>query len=163
MIEILLKCLVEIYSGKKWRSKKFKAALRRLRGKKANISKEAAEIQDYIETLEKLPEAKVLDLFQKRYLSSVTVNLYFCFFFSLSHELDTTTLYSIKEEKEIILLFIYIVQIGVGLMVFQQFGGINGICFYTSSIFESAGKYMKNDFILFIILPSKIQVSDFVK
>ena len=30
-------------------------------------------------------------------------------------------------------------QIGVGLMVFQQFGGINGICFYVSNIFESAG------------------------
>ena len=24
-------------------------------------------------------------------------------------------------------------------MVFQQFGGINGICFYTGSIFESSG------------------------
>ena len=31
-------------------------------------------------------------------------------------------------------------QIGVGLMVFQQFGGINGVCFYVSNIFESAGK-----------------------
>ncbi|KAE8701459.1 Sugar transporter ERD6-like 16 [Hibiscus syriacus] len=31
------------------------------------------------------------------------------------------------------------IRIGVGLMVFQQFGGINGICFYTSNIFESAG------------------------
>lgn len=25
-------------------------------------------------------------------------------------------------------------------MVFQQFGGINGICFYVSAIFTSAGK-----------------------
>ncbi|KAH1258244.1 Sugar transporter ERD6-like 7 [Glycine max] len=31
------------------------------------------------------------------------------------------------------------IQIGIGLMVCQQFGGINGICFYTSSIFELAG------------------------
>lgn len=81
--------------------KDFQAALRKLRGKDANISEEAAEIQDYIETLEKLPKAKLLDLFQKRYLRSVII--------------------------------------GVGLMVCQQFGGINGICFYTSSIFESAG------------------------
>ncbi|KAJ1425354.1 MFS transporter superfamily [Sesbania bispinosa] len=29
--------------------------------------------------------------------------------------------------------------IGAGLMVCQQFGGINGVCFYTSSIFELAG------------------------
>ncbi|KAG6700244.1 hypothetical protein I3842_08G102300 [Carya illinoinensis] len=31
------------------------------------------------------------------------------------------------------------VIIGVGLMVCQQFGGINGICFYTGEIFETAG------------------------
>ncbi|KAF6171636.1 hypothetical protein GIB67_042151 [Kingdonia uniflora] len=30
-------------------------------------------------------------------------------------------------------------QIGVGLMVCQQFGGINGVCFYVSDIFVSAG------------------------
>lgn len=36
-------------------------------------------------------------------------------------------------------LFISFEKIGVGLMVFQQFGGINGICFYASSIFASAG------------------------
>lgn len=34
---------------------------------------------------------------------------------------------------------IYPEQIGVGLMVCQQFGGINSICFYVANIFESAG------------------------
>ncbi|GAB2220274.1 hypothetical protein Droror1_Dr00007918 [Drosera rotundifolia] len=29
--------------------------------------------------------------------------------------------------------------IGIGLMVIRQFGGINGVCFYAASIFESAG------------------------
>ncbi|OIT06226.1 PREDICTED: sugar transporter ERD6-like 7 [Nicotiana attenuata] len=81
--------------------KEFELALRKLRGKDADISEEAAEIQDYIETLEKLPKVNLFDLFQRRYLSSLIV--------------------------------------GVGLMVFQQFGGINGICFYTGSIFESSG------------------------
>ncbi|KAK5811256.1 hypothetical protein PVK06_026581 [Gossypium arboreum] len=81
--------------------KEFEAALQDLRGKGADISEEAAEIRDYIETLERLPKAKMLDLFQRRYLRSVII--------------------------------------GVGLMVFQQFGGINGICFYLSNIFESAG------------------------
>ncbi|KAF3642928.1 Sugar transporter ERD6-like 16 [Capsicum baccatum] len=81
--------------------KEFELALRRLRGKDADISEEAAEIQEYIETLEKLPKVNLLDLFQRRYSSSLIV--------------------------------------GVGLMVFQQFGGINGICFYTGSIFESSG------------------------
>ncbi|KHG20787.1 hypothetical protein F383_26710 [Gossypium arboreum] len=80
--------------------KEFEAALQDLRGKGADISEEAAEIRDYIETLERLPKAKMLDLFQRRYLRSVII--------------------------------------GVGLMVFQQFGGINGICFYLSNIFESA-------------------------
>ncbi|KAK3193926.1 hypothetical protein Dsin_025236 [Dipteronia sinensis] len=87
--------------AKKRKEKEFEAALQKLRGKDADISQEATEIQDYIETLERLPKAKVLDLFQRRYLRSVTI--------------------------------------GVGLMVFQQFGGINGICFYVSNIFESAG------------------------
>ncbi|CAM9000371.1 hypothetical protein QQ045_001555 [Rhodiola kirilowii] len=87
--------------AKRGYQKEFIDALQKLRGKGADISTEAAEIQDYIETLDRLPKAKLLDLFQRRYRSSVTI--------------------------------------GVGLMVFQQFGGINGICFYVSSIFESAG------------------------
>ncbi|KAG5587595.1 hypothetical protein H5410_048029 [Solanum commersonii] len=81
--------------------KEFELALHKLRGKDADISEEAAEIKDYIETLEKLPKVNLFDLFQRRYSSSLIV--------------------------------------GVGLMVFQQFGGINGICFYTGSIFESSG------------------------
>ncbi|KAI8574585.1 hypothetical protein RHMOL_Rhmol01G0365900 [Rhododendron molle] len=83
------------------KEKEFESALQKLRGKDFNISQEAAEIQDYIDTLQRLPKAKVLDLFQRRYLRSVTI--------------------------------------GVGLMVCQQLGGINGICFYVTSIFEAAG------------------------
>ncbi|KAG5567629.1 hypothetical protein RHGRI_002986 [Rhododendron griersonianum] len=91
------------------KEKEFESALQKLRGKDFDISQEAAEIQvycvitlqDYIDTLQRLPKAKVLDLFQRRYLRSVTI--------------------------------------GVGLMVCQQLGGINGICFYVTSIFEAAG------------------------
>ncbi|KAF9605262.1 hypothetical protein IFM89_015878 [Coptis chinensis] len=88
-------------AGKNWTLKEFEVALQKLRGKDADITVEAAEIQDYIDTLERLPKSGMLDLFQRRYLRSV--------------------------------------MIGVGLMVCQQFGGINGICFYTSEIFASAG------------------------
>ncbi|KAJ9187696.1 hypothetical protein P3X46_003121 [Hevea brasiliensis] len=103
---ILLFGLFLIPESPRWlakmgREKQFETALKTLRGKDADISNEAAEIKDYIETLERLPKAKLLDLFQRRYLRSVII--------------------------------------GVGLMVFQQFGGINGVCFYVSNIFESAG------------------------
>ncbi|KAG6787160.1 hypothetical protein POTOM_008793 [Populus tomentosa] len=87
--------------AKRGREEEFQKALQKLRGKEADISQEATEIKDYIETLERLPKARFLDLFQRRYLRSVII--------------------------------------GVGLMVFQQFGGINGVCFYVSNIFESAG------------------------
>ncbi|KAK9281798.1 hypothetical protein L1049_004704 [Liquidambar formosana] len=103
---VLLLGLFFIPESPRWLAKtghieEFENALKILRGKDADISHEAAEIEDYIKTLEELPKAKLLDLFQRRYLRSVII--------------------------------------GVGLMVFQQFGGINGVCFYVSDIFESAG------------------------
>ncbi|CAK9329032.1 unnamed protein product [Citrullus colocynthis] len=81
--------------------KGFQVALQRLRGKDADISDEATEIKDYNETLQSLPKAKLLDLFQSKYIRPVII--------------------------------------GVGLMVFQQFGGINGIGFYASETFALAG------------------------
>uniref|UniRef100_N1QUI7 Sugar transporter ERD6-like protein 5 n=1 Tax=Aegilops tauschii TaxID=37682 RepID=N1QUI7_AEGTA len=76
-------------------------ALQKLRGKETDISEEAADIKDFTEKLQHLPQSKMLDLFQKDYIHAVTV--------------------------------------GVGLMVLQQFGGVNAICFYASEIFVSAG------------------------
>lgn len=81
--------------------KEFLSALQRLRGKNANISAEAAEIQNYIETMQSLPKIKLVDLFQSIYIRPLII--------------------------------------GVGLMVFQQFGGINGIGFFASETFASAG------------------------
>ncbi|KAF7840702.1 sugar transporter ERD6-like 7 [Senna tora] len=103
---ILLFGLFFIPESPRWlakigRENDFLASLQKLRGKNADISDEAQEIQDYITTLDGLPKPKLLELFQTRYLRSLTI--------------------------------------GIGLMVCQQFGGINGICFYVSSIFELAG------------------------
>ncbi|KAF5180741.1 Sugar transporter erd6-like [Thalictrum thalictroides] len=81
--------------------KEFEAALQRLRGKDADVSLEAIEIKDYIEALNYLPKARMIDLFQSKYIRPVII--------------------------------------GIGLMVFQQFGGINGIGFYASETFELAG------------------------
>ncbi|KAM5563833.1 hypothetical protein ABKV19_018460 [Rosa sericea] len=87
--------------AKTGRHKDFEVALQKLRGKDADVSLEAAEIKDYIATLDSLPKAKLLGLFQRRYLPSVLI--------------------------------------AVGLMVFQELGGINGVCFYVGDIFEQAG------------------------
>ncbi|XP_075483263.1 sugar transporter ERD6-like 7 isoform X2 [Primulina tabacum] len=61
--------------AKQGNEKEFEASLRRLRGKNADISEEAAEIQEYIETLGKLPKANLFDLFRKRYLGSVKIGV----------------------------------------------------------------------------------------
>ncbi|CAK7340802.1 unnamed protein product [Dovyalis caffra] len=83
------------------RGKECETALQCLRGHKADISDEVAEIRDYTETIQQLSEASIFELFQWKYAHSLIV--------------------------------------GVGLMVLQQFGGVNGIAFYASSIFISAG------------------------
>ncbi|KAK8635954.1 hypothetical protein V6N13_004665 [Hibiscus sabdariffa] len=44
------------------------------------------------------------------------------------------------------------IRIGVGLMIFQQFGGINGICFYVTNIFESAGVSSSTGTIVYAII-----------
>ncbi|KAM7485157.1 hypothetical protein LguiA_001166 [Lonicera macranthoides] len=81
--------------------KEFEVALRRLRGTNADVSVEAAEIQDSIEALQALPKAKMMDLFDAKYIHSVII--------------------------------------AVGLMAFQQLGGINGVGFYVSETFVAAG------------------------
>ncbi|XP_057771875.1 sugar transporter ERD6-like 16 isoform X2 [Salvia miltiorrhiza] len=83
------------------RKKEFESALRRLRGRNADIMQEANEIQASIDVLLDQPRVRILDLFDPKYIRPVTV--------------------------------------GVGLMVFQQFGGINGIGFYSSETFVAAG------------------------
>lgn len=101
--------------------------------------------QDFIETLQKLPKAKFLDLFQRRYLRSVIVNIlllmYLCFQIPASADLLLSILHIMNHTFTFpnITPIYFFNQIAFGLMVCQQFGGINGICFYTSSIFESAG------------------------
>ncbi|KAK7831505.1 sugar transporter erd6-like 5 [Quercus suber] len=83
------------------REREFEAALQRLRGKNVNISEEAADIKDYTENIQKIPEDKILDLFQQKY----------------SH----------------------LLIVGIGLMVLQQCGELNGYAYYMNEIFELAG------------------------
>ncbi|XP_021283311.1 sugar transporter ERD6-like 5 isoform X2 [Herrania umbratica] len=57
------------------REKEFEAALKRLRGEDADISEEAADIIDYMETLQQHTEASFLELFQRRYANSLIVGV----------------------------------------------------------------------------------------
>ncbi|XP_030534842.1 sugar transporter ERD6-like 5 isoform X2 [Rhodamnia argentea] len=83
------------------RERDMEAALQRLRGKNADISKETSEIEIYIETLQEVSEYRIFYIFQRKYAQALTV--------------------------------------GLGLMVFQQLGGLNAYAFYMSSILERAG------------------------
>ncbi|XP_048575089.1 sugar transporter ERD6-like 16 isoform X2 [Triticum urartu] len=103
---LLLVGLLFIPESPRWlaqvgREEEFHTALQMLRGENADISEEAIEIKEYIESLQSLPKARIQDLFLSRNIFAVIV--------------------------------------GVGLMIFQQLGGINGVGFYASSIFSSAG------------------------
>ncbi|XVF42029.1 hypothetical protein PTKIN_Ptkin01aG0327600 [Pterospermum kingtungense] len=57
------------------REKEFEAALKRLRGEGADISEEAADIRDFIETLEQQTEAGFLELFHRRYANPLIVGV----------------------------------------------------------------------------------------
>ncbi|EXC31838.1 Sugar transporter ERD6-like 5 [Morus notabilis] len=62
------------YQAKIGKHKELESALRRLRGKNADISNEAADIIDYTETFQQQKE-RILDLFQPRYAHALTVGV----------------------------------------------------------------------------------------
>ncbi|KAL0005796.1 hypothetical protein SO802_013357 [Lithocarpus litseifolius] len=57
------------------REKEFEASLQHLRGKNVNISEEAADIKDYTENIQNIPEDKILDLFQQKYAHLLIVGI----------------------------------------------------------------------------------------
>ncbi|KAF9670009.1 hypothetical protein SADUNF_Sadunf13G0023800 [Salix dunnii] len=62
--------------AKRGREKEFEATLQRLRGAKSDISEEAVDIIDAVETLKHTSdEAGILELFQKRYAYAITVGV----------------------------------------------------------------------------------------
>ncbi|XP_019197624.1 PREDICTED: sugar transporter ERD6-like 5 isoform X2 [Ipomoea nil] len=61
--------------AKTGRWKEVEAALQRLRGKNSDVSSEAAEIKEHMETLQKLPQSRFLDLFNRRYAHSLIVGV----------------------------------------------------------------------------------------
>ncbi|CAN0920692.1 Sugar transporter ERD6-like 17 [Linum grandiflorum] len=83
------------------RGKEFEASLKLLRGEDTDIYLEKQEIKNMVDVLKEDKNAKVTDLFQKKYAYSLLV--------------------------------------GVGLMFFQQFGGMSGVAFYSSSVVDRAG------------------------
>ncbi|XP_076943694.1 sugar transporter ERD6-like 16 [Bidens hawaiensis] len=57
------------------RKVEFEQALRKLRGPKANIDAEANEIHESILTLQRLPDARLLDLFEPEYIKPVMISV----------------------------------------------------------------------------------------
>ncbi|KAJ4804903.1 Major facilitator superfamily protein [Rhynchospora pubera] len=64
----------------------------------------------------------------------------------LVHQKETSLMDLFRKE------YIYAVTVGVGLMVLQQFGGVNAICFYASEIFVSAGFSSGNSGMIAIVI-----------
>ncbi|XP_061992495.1 sugar transporter ERD6-like 7 isoform X2 [Rosa rugosa] len=85
--------------------KEFEVALQKLRGEDVDVSHEAAEIQDYIATLDHLPKAKMLDLFQRRYSRSVIViaalyrNFKVNFHHPLPFQLNHCSIFYLKSDR----------------------------------------------------------------
>ncbi|KAL2942244.1 Sugar transporter ERD6-like 5, partial [Bienertia sinuspersici] len=57
------------------KNKEFEAALQRLRGSFADISQEAADIRDCVESLHQMEQVSTLQLFQKKYAYALTVGI----------------------------------------------------------------------------------------
>ncbi|KAF3956482.1 hypothetical protein CMV_018390 [Castanea mollissima] len=57
------------------KEKEFESSLQRLRGRNADISKEAADIRDYTEAFKQHSNSRFLDLFQRRYVHSLIVGV----------------------------------------------------------------------------------------
>ncbi|KAJ0431911.1 putative major facilitator, sugar transporter, major facilitator superfamily [Helianthus annuus] len=77
---LLIAGLFFIPESPRWLAKvgrkvEFENSLRKLRGEKANITAEAKEIQETILTLQSLPKARLLDLFEPQYIKPVIISV----------------------------------------------------------------------------------------
>ncbi|KAF5753976.1 putative major facilitator, sugar transporter, major facilitator superfamily [Helianthus annuus] len=77
---LLIAGLFFIPESPRWLAKvgrkvEFENSLRKLRGEKANITVEAKEIQETILTLQSLPKARLLDLFEPQYIKPVIISV----------------------------------------------------------------------------------------
>ncbi|KAJ0807064.1 putative major facilitator, sugar transporter, major facilitator superfamily [Helianthus annuus] len=67
--------LTTLNQAKVGRKVEFENSLRKLRGEKANITAKAKEIQETILTLQSLPKARLLDLFEPAYIKPVIISV----------------------------------------------------------------------------------------
>lgn len=111
----------------------YKAALRRLRGPKTNITPEAA----LIKVVHSAHFNIVLDGFL-RYLCYIETKV--CSLIILqeytatAEQISEDNLFSVFQMK-----YAFALTISLGLMALASFGGTNGILFYAGAIFESSG------------------------
>ncbi|XP_052878189.1 sugar transporter ERD6-like 15 isoform X3 [Gossypium arboreum] len=112
------------------RDKELEDVLLCLRGNKADIFNEAAEIKDYVESLKSFSKEGILEIFQKKYVRPLLVRqviwmkLINFFIFSVQ-SIDIYRLFSL--------------QTVVGMIILMNLGGANAFAFYSGVIFVSAG------------------------
>lgn len=91
--------------------------------------------QDSIDALHDLPKVQMMDLFGAAYIRPIIVRMSFCFPVCYPGHLEEF----IDEFTLMMAMYLFVVQIAVGLMACQQLGGVNGINFYVSEVFVAAG------------------------
>uniref|UniRef100_A0A0D9VU98 Major facilitator superfamily (MFS) profile domain-containing protein n=1 Tax=Leersia perrieri TaxID=77586 RepID=A0A0D9VU98_9ORYZ len=129
---LLLTGLLFIPESPRWlanvgREKEFQTSFQMLRGEDADISEEAIEI-------------KVNFCPNSLYMLQINVNGIAQNDNFLQEYIESLHTFPKARVQDLFLSNnIYAVNVGVGLMIFQQLGGINGVGFYASSIFTSAG------------------------
>ncbi|KAK3413927.1 sugar transporter ERD6-like 6 isoform X2 [Eucalyptus grandis] len=132
---VLIPGLFFIPESPRWLAKmdyrgELEASLKVLRGFDTDISHEVNEIKTSVASTSERTTIGLAELKQKRYWFPLMVIV------SLGSMLD---LLSHNLACCPFVCQIYVLQVGVGLLILRQLSGINGVLFYSTTIFENAG------------------------
>ncbi|XP_030447998.1 sugar transporter ERD6-like 6 isoform X1 [Syzygium oleosum] len=133
---ILIPGLFFIPESPRWLAKmgmteEFEASLQVLRGFDTDISFEMNEIKRAVASSSRRTTIRFSELKQRRYWFPLMVNTFWKFFFPFM-------CFALLNQR-VIVFHKCDLQVGIGLLILQQLSGINGVLFYSTTIFEDAG------------------------